>query len=167
MRLHVLTAVTRPENFNAIYNSIYDSNHHDWQIYWHLLHLDGDHIGGQKVKNLLFEVLDDEQDGWVYVLDDDTLMHPAFLSRTAALINANPEADVFFFARVDHGNVFQPDVKVGSIDIGQALIHLSLVGDLRLPELYDGDGWFLEGIRQAADQAVYVNEPLSFYNRLR
>jgi len=166
VRLHVLTAATRPENFPAMYESIYAANHPDWQVYWHILHLDGDHVGGQTVKNWLLDELEMD-DGWVYILDDDNLMHPAFLSRTAAMLKKHPETQILFVARVEHGNVFQPEVKVGHIDIGQALIRLDLIEDLRIPDLYDGDGWFLQTLVGKAKDSLFVAEPLSFYNRLR
>jgi len=166
VNLHVLTAVTRPSNLERVYDSIYSQDHSFWTVFWHLLHLDAPSVGGQKVKNLLLDATRPE-DGWVYVLDDDTMMHPQFLDRTADVIDANPDCEVIFVGRSDHGNLFMPEVKVGAIDICQALIRRDLINDLRIPDLYDGDGWFLQALIDKAVEAVYLPESLSFYNLLR
>ena len=94
-------------------------------------------------------------------------MHPRLLLRTAEVLDSNPEADAIFFARIENDRVIPPEVRVGGIDIGQVMVHRSLIGDARIPELYEGDGWFLQNLVHEAKQAVYLSEPLSYYNRLR
>jgi hypothetical protein len=163
VNLHVLTAVTRPRNLERVYDSIYSVEHPSWRVFWHILHLSNPFVGGQVVKNYL---LDETPGGWVYVLDDDTIMHPEFLGRTAETIELHPDADVIFFARIDRGTTWAPEIAVGSVDIGQALMRRELIADLRIPDLYEGDGQFLEKVLDRAKESVYLSDPLCFYNLL-
>jgi len=164
MRLHVLTAVTRPQNIPAIWESINSDWQGDWQVHWHVYQERLEAVGGQRVKN---QMLNTCVGGWVYILDDDTLMHPDLLKRTSDVLYENPKADAILFGRIEGGNTFMPELRVGLIDVGQAMLRRSLIGKHRIPHQYDGDGQLLTEVVPQARQAIYLNEPLSFYNRLR
>ena len=159
-----MTAVTRPQNISAIYDSIYQQPSVFWHIHWHVFTDHVPAVGGQRVKN---EMLGSCVGGWVYVLDDDTLMHPDLLRRTSDVIRDNPDCDAILFGRVEGGNVFPPELRVGMIDIGQAMLKRSLIGRERIPHQYDGDGHLICLVVPKARNAVYLSEPLSYYNRLR
>lgn len=171
MRLHVLTAVSRPGNLPMLAKSLATAatNSPDTELVWHwALDLDHEHIGGQAVKN---RMLDDirERDGWVWVMDDDTLAHPDLFQRIADYAHGRPftQAVVVSQKRAD-GTVLTADpgcVIVGQIDIGQAVMTRSLIGRHRLPIDYNGDGLFLHELLLGR-RVAYLPEILSFHNAL-
>jgi hypothetical protein len=167
VRLHVVTAVTRPANLAEIASSLaaacctarIDLVWH-WRFDWQR-----EHIGGQKLKN---DALDAISDGWVWMLDDDTIAHSEILQAWAQhALSPSSEAIVFGQRRAD-GRILVADpdnARVGSIDIGQAFLRRDVIGTQRLPEHYDGDGVFLEAVLANA-VTIYDNRLLSFHNRL-
>lgn len=159
MKLHVLTAVTRPDNLTEIARSLPAS------VTWHLaFDMAHEHIGGQAVKNRL---LDEVSDGWVYVLDDDTIMHPDLLSRCRAVAGETTRAVVVNMELPGAGLLHaQPSPHIGGVDIGQVLFRRDFLGDRRIPETYEGDGELLSELLQGPD-IVYLSETLAYYNRLR
>lgn len=161
--MHVLTACSRPGLLPAVARSIDIASNVAWEVCWHVrLDFARTHVGGQRLKNMM---LDQIEDGWVCFLDDDTLMHPELLRRAAQYQDA--DAVVVSQRRAD-GRVLRSgreNVRVGSIDIGQALIRRDTVGDHRLPEMYEGDGVFLMAVL-SAPTVVFLPDVLSDHNAL-
>jgi len=167
MRLHVITAITRSANLADIGASLAAAcvtARVDLQWHW-VFDWDRQHIGGQKRKN---DALDAITDGWVWMLDDDTLAHSEIIQAWSTYVS-NPRFDAVVFGQVRADGrrleASRDDVRVGSIDIGQAFLRRDLIGDERLPETYEGDGVFLERVLARAD-AVFDPRALSFHNRL-
>jgi hypothetical protein len=167
MRLHVVTAITRPANLAAIADSLaaacciarVDLVWH-WRFDWQR-----EHVGGQKLKN---DALDDIRDGWVWMLDDDTIAHSEIIQAWAQHAHQDDVgAVVFGQSRADGRTLYasEDDARIGYIDIGQAFLRRDVIGEHRLPEHYDGDGMFLEVVLPESG-AIYDNRLLSFHNRL-
>ena len=166
-RLHVITAITRPANLGAIAASLaaacatarVDLTWH-WVFDW-----DHAHIGGQKRKN---DALDAIGDGWVWMLDDDTVAHSEILQAWLRWARTDGvDAVVFGQTRAD-GRILEANAehaRVGHIDIGQAIIRRDSIADTRLEEHYDADGVFLETVLPRIS-TIYDNRYLSFHNRL-
>ncbi len=159
----MLTACSRPENLARVGESIANAAAGSLDVCWHVrFDLERQHVGGQALKN---QMLDDIHDGWVYILDDDTVM-------TALLVDAvvaSPWAEMIVVSqRRPGGRVLHAaaeNMRVGSVDIGQAVIRRKLIGDRRIPATYEGDGVFLQEL--AAVGAVrYVDALMSFHNAL-
>lgn len=169
MKLWVLTACSRPENLALVWDSLHVARRRaeltGASLRW-LVRYDREqkHVGGQAVKNWM---LDEATDGWVWVLDDDTLAHPEFLVRVRDAATSF-DAVVVSQLRAD-GRVLEAspeNVRVGGIDIGQVALRRELIGDERIPESYEGDGLFLERVLREAN-VLFINEQLSYHNRLR
>jgi hypothetical protein len=167
----VLTAVSRPENLPAIADSlaVAAQNAPAVQLQWHWrFDLERQHVGGQALKNAM---LDDISDGWVWVLDDDTVAHPEVLEVFKAAVKAHPNASAVIFAqRRTDGRVLRAAPEMmhpGSVDIGQAFLNwrVFIFGYDPIPEHYNGDGMFLETVLAGAT-TVYIDEPLSLHNVL-
>jgi hypothetical protein len=165
-RLHVLTACTRPDNLPTLAVSLAEACCGPWEICWHLrLDPEQRHVGGQRLKN---DMLDQVSDGWVCFLDDDTTIDPRFLQLVDELRRDGATAVVVSQQR-ENGAVLpasRANLHVGSIDIGQAIIHRGLIGNWRIPLSYEGDGVFLASVLGNATTAVFVDEILSYHNRL-
>ena len=169
MKLHILTAVTRPENLPRIRESIITAWEwaHGVDPIWHM-RSDPDRrfVGGQRLKN---EMLEDIKDGWVVILDDDTVMHEKFMRKVNSFADSHGNAIVVSQKRVN-GMVLQAapeNAVVGGIDAGQAVLRRSFIGDYRIPETYAGDGMWLEVLlRDRTDVHYLPSSVLSLHNAI-
>lgn len=163
MRLHVLTACSRPGLLPAVAQSIATAACEPWEVCWHVrFDIERQHVGGQYLKN---QMLDQITDGWVCFLDDDTTMHPEFPSVVASWQAF--DAVVVTQTRSD-GRTLVADAAnlvVGGVDIGQAAIRRELIGARRIPLSYEGDGIFLTAVL-TDENVAYVDEAFSYHNQL-
>ncbi len=171
MKLHLITAVTRPWNLPVIAKSIAIATEPDckWEVVWHLrFDLEHEYVGGQVLKN---KMLDGIEDGWCFILDDDTLMHPDLLKRLDKVLTEQPDtwALVVSQPREQEDDLIaaEGNARAGYIDVGQAVMRRDFIGDHRLADSYEGDGHWLGALLPGREGVVYVNEPLSLYNVLR
>lgn len=158
MRLHVLTACSRPELLGRLGAALAVAEQHGIELHWHVGYdLARQHIGGQAVKNRL---LDSISDGWLWVCDDDNLPHHSFLPRLPSLIN---NTDGLLVAQERRGELVPPIPVVGQVDIAQLIARRERIGRYRLFDQYDGDGHFI-CMLHAERPLTLVNEPLALYN---
>ena len=162
MKLHVLTACTRPENLPRIAASLQKWGPVDFT--WHIrFDWAKRHVGGQALKNAM---LDEIEDGWVWVLDDDTVANGKLYRRVQQVmdgVGAVVVSQRHSILGILHAK--PENVKVSSIDIGQAVISREVIGSHRIPETYAGDGEFLSAVL-GKTEVVYLDEVLSFHNAL-
>jgi hypothetical protein len=170
VKLHILTAVTRPWNLPTIAKSIAIAAEPDckWEIVWHL-HFDlaQTDVGGHAQKNAMLDSIDD---GWCWILDDDTLMHPDLLKRLDKVLTEQPDTWALVVSQTREDGRYLPaeeqQVRVGFIDAGQAIMRRDFIGDHRLPKNYVGDGEWLSDLLPSREGVVYLNETLSMHNAL-
>ena len=171
MRLHVLTAVTRPENLPALSESLSGAAAAGVDIIRHLrADPERQAVGGQALKNAM---LQDIEDGWVYILDDDNIAHPGMFAALIRATLAHPSARLIAIAQ-QHRNgwirrVHRLMLRQTHVDAGQVVIRRDAIGDKRIPEHYCGDGQFIEEIASSLpdDQIAYIYQALTYYNWLR
>lgn len=165
MKIHVITAVTRPQNIQVISRTLaLAAKEADLEYEWHLAEDEKkQHVGGQRIKNA---ILDEFEDGWVWVLDDDTIVHPDLFKSFALALHDECNSVVVSQMRSDLTvlHAMPSQVALSCIDIGQAILERSLIGDSRIPENYDGDGTFL--CRLIPSRTVFIDRILSFHNLL-
>jgi len=168
MKLHVLTACSRTENLGIVQESIEKASIPECEVKFHVLFDDKlEHVGGQFLKN---QMLDEISDGYVYVLDDDTVMHPDLISRAWLTWWWNPDFPALAFNQ-DRGSYIveaaQWSMIPNGVDIGQVILKREIIGDKRIPLTYEGDSIFLSELLKDRDDVIYLNEVLSYYNALR
>ncbi len=170
MIIHVLTAVTRPDNLPDIEDSIFAAKDlaPDVQVEWHRYPDEArEFVGGQRPKNIMLGRIDS---GWVCILDDDTLMHPSFLRRVARAHKQNPDARAIIVSqRRTTGVVLKAaaaNMKVGSVDAGQAVLRRDFVGNTLIPETYAGDGEWLQLLLTGSPFVHFLPQVLSLHNAL-
>lgn len=165
MRFHVLTAVSRPENLPLLARSLADgADGHEIVWQWRF-DLEQSDPGGNRTKD---EMLLERGmwNGWVYVLDDDTLLQPGLFSAAAAAAGDGYDALIVSQRRPDlvlHAK--RKNVHPGGIDIGQAVISRDLLGQTRIPHRYDGDGDFLCEVL-GRGRVRFLDRILSVHNAL-
>jgi len=166
VRIHILTACTRPQNLLLLANSIETAMCDPWEVCWHIRFDPArEHLGGHKLKN---DMLAQITDGWVVFLDDDTYMHPELLRHVAEHLDA---AGVVVSqdrtASLGHMLWAAPqNMRLGGVDIGQVVLTRELIGEAEMAPYYGGDGTFLQIILQGRDDVFYSSEVLSYYNVL-
>ena len=109
---------------------------------------------------------------WVYVLDDDNILHPGF---EEAFKSASPDCCLFVGSQqvtADHVRVANPArLTVQNVDFAQHCSRRDLIGDLRLWSIYRNDGYFLEELviraREAGRPIKVLQQVMSFYNAQR
>ncbi len=129
-------------------------------------------VAGKEQINYALDHIPSTLDTWVYVLDDDTILHPLFRKVFEATMNFAPDKRALCFMQQVTPDRFRPvspeTTKVTHIDQGQYLLHRSLIGDRRFLQDYCADGHFIEGIyNDFPDEFVYANYPACYYNYLR
>lgn len=171
VKLHVLTAVSRPENLGRVAESlaVAAAKVQMVDLCWHWdFDLSRSCIGGQALKN---GMLDDITDGWVFCLDDDTLVHPDALGVFEEYVEIRPEeldAVVVSQQRTD-GRVLPatPSQAVpGGIDIGQAFLRREWLGTRRIPRSYEGDGVFLMEVLAPPARVAWLPDVVSLHNAI-
>ncbi len=171
MRLHILTAVTRPHNLPEIGESIMEAKDRapDVDLTWHrLFDRDREYVGGQVLKN---RMLNNISDGWVCILDDDTIMHHQFLRKVSRHADAWRKAmNAIVVSQRRTTNVVlkaaPENLKVGLVDAGQVVIRRNVIGNTRIPEYYAGDGEWIQDLLYGQPDVLFMPDVLSLHNAL-
>ena len=109
---------------------------------------------------------------WVYVLDDDNLMHHNFDLVVPHL--QQPDCDMIAFGQQqENGSVRMInsifDIAIQKIDNGQFMVRRKAVGSLRYWPIYRGDGYFATEMRiityEAGKSITVLPVNASYYNR--
>jgi glycosyltransferase involved in cell wall biosynthesis len=194
MVINILTRCTRPQNLLTISKTIFSNL---FEINWYIL-FDTNRVKdidasllmeltnlGAKIKflkgesnglgmNMINNTLDEICDGWVYILDDDNIIHPEFYNtldefiddETYGVLVFNQKVDGKDFSKLDIREVKPENVKVGSIDSAQFLIHIDDYGDiLRFNDTYVADGELIEKLfEEKKDDFIFIQKELCYYN---
>lgn len=194
IEINILTRCTRQNNLLDIAKTIFNDK---FIVNWYILFdtnvikdIDADIITelyniGSKIKyikgikndygyGMINTVIDEITNGFVYILDDDNIMHENFYESILQNINTNPTFTGFIFNQKVNGLDFtgldirlaaHENVRVGGIDVGQFLLHRDLIGDYRFFSGYKGDGEFITKIYpENLDKFIFINEELCYYN---
>lgn len=170
MKLHLLTALTRPENLGVMAASL-ESAARSLDLTWHIrFDPERQAVGGQLLKN---QMLDQVGDGWVYILDDDNILHPDLCGALADALADRGDARLIVCAQQHRsGFIRRPHrqmLRQTHVDAGQVIIRRDAIGDLRIPLHYCGDGEWIEVLANKLPNhaIVYIPEPTTYYNWLR
>lgn len=197
MRINVLTRCTRPQNLLEIKKSIFVEK---FDIQWYILFdtsiikdIDADllfnlnspniHLKflkgepgdmGHKFINLEIDRMSDDE--WMYVIDDDNIIHEKFYFTIESNFSSEKEGYVFSqkvggidFSGLDIREASPENIKVGSIDFCQFLLKKSLIGKNRLVEgEYTADGRFIESIyNNNIEKFLFIEDIICYYNKLQ
>ena len=165
-RLTIVTPCSRPQNLSAIAESI-KPGRSLFDVIWMVVFDNREckeSINGGHQRNCALDAI---MDGWVYFLDDDTIIHPDLFSELAKV--AAPavafEQDLETWIR----KVAPSEMRVCHIDMGQVVIRRELIGNTRfIVDQHIEDGLFIESIYKSNPNAwSFIDKPLCYYNKLR
>ncbi|MCK9544907.1 MAG: hypothetical protein M0R03_23070 [Novosphingobium sp.] len=106
------------------------------------------------------------KDGFIYVLDDDTILHKNFWM----IVYMRSKFDFIHFNQTFRNGTKRTGgiVKKGEIDIGNFVVSRELIGDTYLKEDDSmPDGIWAEELFAKSKNSLYLNETFSIYNYLR
>ena len=129
--------------------------------------LDREFVGGYKLRN---DMLDDIDDGWIWFLDDDTVVHPELFREASSIIRRDPSVRVVVFSqqRPRHRLRAKPEnVRVGKIDTGQPMLKREVIGAQRFKEALFADGMLYSDLLRDEENVFYSPKLLSLFNYLR
>ena len=192
--LNILTRCTRQTNLLKIKDTVYNTDL--FKINWYILFdvnaikdIDAQLLGelsktsciikfmpgikgdfGYGMINTIIEEVND----WVYILDDDNVIHEDFYKTLFLEIENNPDKKAFVFNQKVAGLDFTgldvrlaapENMHVGGIDVAQFCIHKDLISDYRFGSGYVGDGIFITNIYpQNKEKFFFINQELCYYN---
>ena len=180
----IITACSRPQNLSKLFESmnfdlikkwyiIYDTSKgrtytHAYEDNSKILEIDHNEHGmcGHPQINFALKLV---TEGYVYVLDDDNIMHPDFW-------RVLPTMDQEFIytwnqlrrvkpPRVMLGN----DVRPNKIDTAQFIVPRKYIGDIEwMPNKRGGDGKFISDVKAKwPDSFKFIGRNLCYFNYLR
>jgi glycosyltransferase involved in cell wall biosynthesis len=128
--------------------------------------------------SLLSKVIDKIEDGFIYFLDDDNILHENFYDVIFKEVKANPTKRGFIFSQKVSGKDFtgldireaKPEnTRVQHIDMAQFLLKRDLIGSERFVSGdYKADGYFIEKIfKNNTEDFYFINDVLCYYNYLK
>ena len=114
--------------------------------------------------------------GWIYLLDDDNIIHEDFYKTIKASIKNLPIAQVHIVSQLVAGRDFTgQEIRVASrentafqkIDIAQMVINRSIFDTHSFSANYEADGFFIEEVLKThGDSFVWIDKVLCHYNYL-
>lgn len=201
MKLNIITRCTRLNYIRDVMGSIFNQSHNEIDVKWWLVfdirnlkEIDTQflrdvsdincdvsyYIGdeGDFGHQLINKTIDKIDSGWIYVLDDDNLLHENFYQRLVEIIKENPRKRAIVFSQKVDGKDFSGlDIRIGSpenckvshIDMAQFVVRRDLFGDSYriLPMMYVADGLMIEKMfNENKNDFYFIDEVLCYYNKL-
>lgn len=177
MFLNIITPCSRPENLDVVSKSInIPKENYRWIVVFDSETIpenipeceaycikDVNSVAGFGQRNLALELI---TEGWVYLQDDDTVMHPELWDNIKDLDNDFISFDQVWKSGVHrlYGNI----VKLSYVDSHNFIVHTSLISDEKFViNRRDADGVFAENCYNRAKNKHYINKVLSVYNSLQ
>lgn len=178
--LVIVTPCSRPENLEAVKDSINFDRIKAWYIIYDTRNVEflkrfqhekiieleckDEGVVGHQIRNMALCTI---QEGIMYFLDDDNIIHPNFWNISGQFCLGR----IFTFDMIRNncsillGNNPVPNL----IDVSQYAFDVRLVGDLRFDETaYNADGQFIKKLHnQCNEQWTYIQTVAAFYNKLR
>lgn len=201
--LHIITRCSRLNNIIKVGESL-PTKDGKLQVQWHVIFdstrlkdIDAEILGRLQEEynaKLYFEfsqggdylypqmnkiIIDNIQEGWIYSLDDDNILHERLFDNFEALVGfceAEKSIGIVFnqhvagkdFTGVDVRYAKPENMKVRSIDLAQFILHRSVFNDFDFKGGYDADGKFIERVYEAnPDGFLFIDKILSHYNYLQ
>lgn len=194
--LNIITRCTRTTNIRQVFESI-QKNKQDFSVRWYVLFdlsnmsdISSDILIFLKDKSqirfyesepndyghdMLNKTFDEIDTGFVYILDDDNIIHPNFFKLLKDWTDFNSDKDGLIFSQKIGGIDFtgldireakEENVQVSKIDMAQFCLKREFISNHRFPKgQYVGDGLFIEKLYQEnKDRFLIVDDIGCYYN---
>ena len=144
------------------YNKLYENHPKIMEVECNIKPLSGK---GQPQRNYGMSLVDD---GYIYFLDDDNIIHPEFWSIVDLLDNEH----FFTFDQIrnESGEILSGNnLQVCFIDTAMFIVHKKHIGDIKwLEDRFASDGFFICAINTNNNEShVYISSIGCYYNYLQ
>ena len=200
MKFNIITRCSRLQNLETISYTVFDK---EYDIDWHIIFdttslkdIPAELLGKLQSPNTFFhfvksngedylypqmgEIASKLTDGYVVVVDDDNIIHPAFYREVSYDITTTRRTDetkkIFVVDQKVDGKDFtglnireaKPEnMRFQGVDIAQLVIHHSIFKDYEFIGHYAGDGLFIDKVfAENPNTFHYINKVLCDYNFL-
>jgi glycosyltransferase involved in cell wall biosynthesis len=197
--LHIITRCTRPKNLLKVRDSVLSNTESNLNITWHVVFdtaplkdIDAEllsDISGDSTKIHFIKAGDggllypqctelirgiEDQDAWIYFLDDDNILHENFYNRVSEFVTENAKIHVFSqyvggkdFTRLEVREATFQNTGFQKTDIAQIIFKRSVMEKYSFGSNYAADGYFISAVlKDHMDWFSWHNEILSYYNHL-
>lgn len=121
-------------------------------------------IGLDYIKN----VLNPSENDWIYILDDDNIIHPNWWDGIKPHLNSNNSIITWgqVWASEEPRTHPTDEPKIATIDTSQYMVRWSVAKDLRFEHIYEADGIYADEAAKRGS-VLKLNQYLGYYNFLR
>jgi len=187
MKITIITAVSRPENLELVHKSIFIGTVFSKIEYEWFIVEDGNSLVGKKfLSNIRYlsyptggvcghpqinKALDEIDSGYVYILDDDNILHNNLFVMAQKLLGDSNKA--LISTQIYKNGIIRlspeaDNIKRCHIDSAQFLVPRDMIGNLRWENQKEADGIFFSKIyKKYKERFVITDEILCYYNYLR
>lgn len=118
--------------------------------------------------DLLNWALSDIEEGFVYVLLDDTLMHPGFIAELISQKQQDPKMQLMVVGQyLEDDTPREPVITPGAIAFAQYVADRNAIADLRYKEDFQHDGIFAYLLHQTCmDATTIIEQPLAYAKKV-
>lgn len=180
--IYIITPCSRPQNLSVLKKSIpkeciwvisYDSKVENPPQIDGAINLNSPHTGaaGNGNRNFALEYISQfiGDNDWLYVLDDDNIIHPEWHDEVSPLLNDN---QMIIWQQQFANGQFRLSVpeKPGlcNIDTAQYMVRWSIAKNTRYQLIYEADGIYAEEcFKVAGEKAHPIHKPLCYYNYIK
>lgn len=176
--IYIITPCTRPENLYIIKKTI--PKECNWVIVYDnsvsvktqienaiILHSPFTGDFGNPNRNFALDNVNLENDDWVYILDDDNILHPKWYEVVSQ--NINYEYDIMTWGQLTGYNDIRllptKYPKIGNIDTASYMINGKIMKTLRYSMQRGADGELAEQVAKNG-KVFMIDEYLCYYNYL-
>lgn len=203
MKISIITRCTRTQNLLTVKDSVFNipsGVNVEWNVIFDtgalkdidaetLSQLTENQQANRKVKlhfvkgqpgGLLYpessEIIRNIKSGWIYLLDDDNILHEKFykvvkesikVNKTALIHIVSQQVDGKDFTGLEIRQASPENTAFQKIDIAQMIINRKVFDDFSFTADYAADGFFIEKVLEKyGDYFVWIDKVLSHYNYL-
>ena len=200
IKLTIITRCSRPGNLQKVKDSVFTTDKFDitWCVMFDstiLKDIDAEILANVQSKNgktyfiksipgdyghqMINKAIDDIVDGFVFVLDDDNIIHEDFYESLYEAIISNPNKRGFVYKqRIDGKDFTRAEIrecghdlmKVSQVDMAQVVFERSLIGNTRINPLnYIADSIYIQEVydTNTPDDFFFIDKIMCYYNFLQ
>lgn len=191
--LNIITRCTRPDNLLQILQTIPTDLEIKWWIIFDLNEvstinfsileqLDKNWIKliykkslhGSYGFDLINGIIDEISSQWIWILDDDNLVHEnfsdikPFLDSSKRIIVFNQRVDGKDFTKLDVRKAIPENMKKGGVDVAQCLFYSDIFSLKKFELNYCGDGELIEELYlKYKSLFLFIDKELCYYNKIQ
>lgn len=126
---------------------------------------------GNPTRNFAIENIKDQlnDDDWIYILDDDNIIHPDWYDGVKDFINQ--EQSMIYWGQCysdgNHRTDAPESVVKCRIDTAQYMVRWDVAKKLSFIDLYEADGFYAEYASKLSESATRIEKDLCYFNYLR